>query len=112
LSFHWREEIFYLKRGLKGTGILLGLSIAYLFSSFPGLAILYSIELEDRESFSFNSFFGNPEQNIQARLEKNKKIKGSNPLPIAFLENLSLIGHLNFPFPKIFHHEGVLILRC
>jgi len=112
LSFHWREEIFYLKRGLKRTGILLGLSIAYLFSSFPGLAILYSIALEDPESFSFNSFFGNPEQNIQARLEKSKKINSSNPPPIAFLENLSLIGHPNFSFPKFFHHEGVLILRC
>jgi len=112
LSFHWSEEIFYLKRGLKRTGILLGLSIADLFSSVPGLAILYSIALEDPESFSFNSFLGNPEQNIQARLEKSKKINSSNPPPIALLENLSLIGHPNFSFPKFFHHEGVLILRC
>jgi hypothetical protein len=101
-----------LKRGLKRTGILLGLSIAYLFSSFPGLAILYSTELEDPESFSFNSFFGHPEQNIQARLEISKKINRSNPPPIALFENLSLIGYPNFPFPKFFHGEGVLILRC
>jgi len=112
LSFHWREEIFYLKRGLKRTGILLGLLIAYLFSSFLGQPIFYSIKLQDAESFSFKSFLKNPEQNIQARLERSKKICGSNPFPIAFLENLSLIGRPNFRFPKIFHHEGVLILRC